>query len=182
MNLVGQLDSVTGQARQNFELLSWEQLNWKPSPEKWSIAQCLEHLIVNNTNYFKSFDAIVNDAYRQTFWQRSSPFTNWFEKKLLEFTAPDPKTKVKAPPSFSPSKTFIYKNIVQRFLDQQEKLLQYFQKLEPLANSKKIIVSSPFSGLVTFKLDTLLLALVNHEQRHINQADKVLHHSQFPKA
>jgi hypothetical protein len=182
MPLAAQFQNINNDVDKNIAPLSEEQLNWKPSLQTWSIAQCLEHLIVNNTNYFKSFDAIVNDAYRQTFWQRSSPFTNWFEKKLLEFTAPDPKTKVKAPPSFSPSKTFIYKNIVQRFLDQQEKLLQYFQKLEPLANSKKIIVSSPFSGLVTFKLDTLLLALVNHEQRHINQADKVLHHSQFPKA
>src|SRR5436853_6686630 len=152
MPLAAQFQNINNYVDKNITSLSEEQLNWKPSLQTWSIAQCLEHLIVNNTNYFKSFDAIVNDAYGQTFWQRSSPFTNWFEKKLLEFTAPDAGTKVKAPPSFSPSKTFIDKNIVQRFLDQQKKLLQYFQKLEPLASSKKIMVSSPFSCLVTFKL------------------------------
>ena len=41
--------------------------------------------------------------------------------------------------------------------------------------------SSRFISLVMFKLDTVLITLANHEQRHISQAEKGLHHPQFPK-
>lgn len=182
MALSTQLQNINDYIHKNFIDLSEEQLNWKPSSASWSIAQCLDHLIVNNTNYFKTFDALMNDTFHSTFWQRFSPFTNWFGKKLLEFTAAVPQKKVKAPASFLPSKSLLDKNITQRFLQQQEKLLQYFNKLEPLSKSKRIIISSPVSNLITFNLDTLLLAFANHEQRHINQAKKILNHLQFPKA
>jgi len=182
MALSAQFQNINNYVEQNIASLNEEQLNWKPSSKTWSVAECLEHLIVNNTNYFKTFDALVNDAHRQTFWHRNSPFTKFFNKKLLEFTAAEAKTKVKAPPSFSPSTSVFDKTIVSRFLNQQEILTKYFDKLEPIAASRKIIISSPFSGLITFHLNTVLTAFVTHEQRHINQAEKVLHHPQFPKA
>ena len=28
--------------------LSKKQLNWKPSPDVWSVGQCLDHLVVTN--------------------------------------------------------------------------------------------------------------------------------------
>ena len=182
MALTDQLNRSTDYVNTTIASLNEEQLNWKSSPVTWSVAQCLDHLVVNNIKYFTIFDEIINDNYQQTTWQRISPFTGFLEKKLLEFTAAVAEKKVKAPPSFSPSTSLIDKNIIQRFLQQQETLIQYFGRLEPIANSKKIIVSSPFSGLVTFRLNILLTALTNHEQRHINQADKILKHPQFPKA
>ena len=182
MALTDQLNSSTDYVNTIIASLNEEQLNWKPTPATWSVAQCLDHLVVNNVKYFKIFDDIVTGTYPQTTWQRISPFTNFLEKKLLDFTAAVPGKKVKAPPSFSPSASLIDKNIIPRFLEQQEKLIHYYNRLEPIANRQRIIVSSPFSSLVTFRLNTLLIALANHEQRHINQADNVLHHSQFPKA
>ena len=38
--------------------LSEQQLNWKPSPDKWSIAQCLDHLAVTSSE----FDSLFTDA------------------------------------------------------------------------------------------------------------------------
>ena len=181
MSLTQQFQQVNDYVNKKIAPLNQEQLNWKSSPETWSVAQCLDHLIVNNVKYFKQFDEITNNTYYSTTWQRISPFTNFLEKKLLEFTAAVPQKKVKAPSSFSPSTSLIDKDIVERFLQQQEKLIQYYYQLEPIANSKKIIISSPFSSLVTFSLDTLLTALANHEQRHIYQAENVLNHPQFPK-
>ena len=181
MALSAQFQNINNYVEKNIAPLSEEQLNWKSSSKTWSIAECLEHLIVNNTNYFKTFDALVNDTHRQTFWQRTSPLTNFFNKKLLEFTAAEAKTKVKAPASFSPASSVFDKNIIQRFLKQQQTLATYFDKLEPIVANKNIIIRSPFSPLITFKLNTVLTAFVNHEHRHINQADRVLHHPQFPK-
>src|SRR5882672_5797346 len=159
MPLTDQLNSSTDYVNTIIASLNEEQLNWKSAPSTWSVSQCLDHLVVNNIKYFKIFDEIINDNYHQTTWQSISPFTNFLEKKLLDFTTDIPEKKVKAPPSFSPSASLIDKNIIQRFLEQQEKLIHYYSRLEPIANRKKIIVSSPFSSLVTFRLNTLLTAL-----------------------
>jgi hypothetical protein len=182
MALTDQLNQSTDYVNNVLAPLSEEQLNWRSTPATWSVAQCVDHLVVNNIKYFTIFDRIANGSYQQTTWQSISPFTGFLEKKLLQFTAAVAEKKVKAPPSFSPSASLIDKDIIQRFLQQQEKLIQYFILLEPIANNKKIIISSPFSSLVTFRLNILLTALANHEQRHINQVDTILHHPQFPKA
>ena len=39
-----------------FKTLSESQINWKPSPENWSIAECVDHLIVTNKLYLKEFE------------------------------------------------------------------------------------------------------------------------------
>ena len=38
-----------------FSNISLEQLNWKPSPQSWSLAQCLHHLIVAGSSLFSCF-------------------------------------------------------------------------------------------------------------------------------
>src|SRR6267154_4993013 len=36
----------------SFKVLSKEQLNFKSSPESWSVAECAEHLAIAETNLF----------------------------------------------------------------------------------------------------------------------------------
>jgi hypothetical protein len=50
--LIDELGRVTGETRAAFGSLSRGQLNWEPAADGWSIAQCLEHLIVINSLYF----------------------------------------------------------------------------------------------------------------------------------
>jgi uncharacterized damage-inducible protein DinB len=53
--IVDRLNEVTRDARAAFGGLSHEKLNWKPAPERWSVAQCLDHLITINRLYFALF-------------------------------------------------------------------------------------------------------------------------------
>jgi uncharacterized damage-inducible protein DinB len=56
------LDAVTQKVESEFGELSAEQLNWKLSAEKWSIAEVLEHLNLVNASYEK----ILTDAVQDT--------------------------------------------------------------------------------------------------------------------
>ncbi|MGB1318692.1 MAG: DinB family protein, partial [Flavobacteriales bacterium] len=47
------LDAVTKHVESEFDSLTHEQLNWKLSAEKWSIAEVLEHLNLVNASYEK---------------------------------------------------------------------------------------------------------------------------------
>jgi hypothetical protein len=46
-------------ARELVNGLSEAQLNWRPAPEKWSIAQCLDHLTVASSKFDAYFTAAL---------------------------------------------------------------------------------------------------------------------------
>ncbi len=52
------MESVTVQVRTEYGHLSAEQLNWTPAEGRWSIAQCLDHLITINRLYFPLLTAL----------------------------------------------------------------------------------------------------------------------------
>ena len=51
LRLVSELDAADARATALARSLTAAQLNWKPSPAKWSIGQCLEHLCVATEVY-----------------------------------------------------------------------------------------------------------------------------------
>ncbi len=180
MGLIDQLDSITIQANQNFSALNPEQLNWKPAPEKWGIAQCLDHLIISNSDYFPAFDQLLKGGYHPTRWQRINPLSGYVGKMMVKMLGPVPKKKFKAPKIFMPSSSNIHSGILKQFEQHQQQLKTFYSRLQRL-DGNQIIISSPVSKLITYSLQHVLELLAGHEQRHINQALTVLHHPNFPK-
>jgi len=61
-----------------FSDITIEQLNWKSSPESWSIAQCLDQLVISGSAYFSTLEKITQGNYKMSFWAKHSPFTRKF--------------------------------------------------------------------------------------------------------
>jgi arginine decarboxylase len=57
--IIAEVREVSDEADRLFGQLTSAQLNWKPAPDSWSVAQCLEHLIAMNADFFPAFDAIT---------------------------------------------------------------------------------------------------------------------------
>src|SRR4029077_10637205 len=81
--MVNRGKQASEKVKTNINGLSPEQLNWKPAPESWSVAQCLDHLIVADCLYFPAFEKIVNGNYSMTSWQKWSPLGGLFGKMLV---------------------------------------------------------------------------------------------------
>ncbi len=62
--------AIIGGTRARFGGLTTDQLNWKPSVEQWSVAQCYDHLVTANTAYFPTFETISSGEKVSTFWER----------------------------------------------------------------------------------------------------------------
>src|SRR5688572_24615280 len=119
MDLNGIINEVEQRATRNFSSLNTTQLNWKPSPEKWSIAQCLEHLVISNRNYFPFFDKILAGTYKLGFFQRMNPFKKYFSSYMVKNLGPKLNKKFKSPKIFRPSLSEVDPLIVKKFLEQQ---------------------------------------------------------------
>ena len=180
MTPIEQLESINMQVRENFSSLSDNQLNWKSEPAKWSIGQCLDHLIVANKTYFPNFEKLIYHRYKLSFFQKLNPFKKIWGPLMVKYLGAQPTKKFKSPKIFEPSASHVAFTIVDDFLRHQEELKSYFQKLSRL-DTKNIVLASPSIGLVTYTIADCMQLIAVHEQRHTNQANNVLNHPNFPR-
>ena len=176
--VTGALTATAEDAKQRFGGLSAEQLNWKPAENSWSVGQCLEHLIKTNSEFYPEFEKLASGTRTNTFWQNYSPLTGFFGRFLIKAVSEDSK-KAKAPSQRIVPPSDIDADIVNRFA---ENVADVNAKINACANAdlQKTVVSSPFLGLMTYRLDDAYTVLVEHTKRHIRQADRVMQSPGFP--
>jgi DinB superfamily len=122
--LISAANANTAEARARFGGLTWEQLNWKPSADAWSVAQCLDHLVTTHASYFPTFEKAFDGEQKSTIWERLPWLPGLWGRLLLQAVSPESPRKHKAPRIFQPEASGIDEEIVRRFLEQQEQLIR----------------------------------------------------------
>lgn len=179
-DILTEIESVRRDARQDFEQLHAIQLNWKPDPDQWSIAQCLDHLMTTNSFYFPIVERIGSEGYRPSLWQRLPLLPGFFGRLMLKALDPSSPQKFTAPKGFQPSQSSIDRAIVENFDNHQQKLRGMIESCRDW-ELDRIIISSPVTGVITYSLLNAFRILALHERRHLKQAQRVLQHQGFPK-
>jgi len=159
--------------------ISLTQLNWKPSPVSWSIAQCLDHLIISDSSYFTDLKKITEGTYKMNFWEKYSPFSSICGRILKDRLQEQVKKKMKAPERIQPSTSEFKIEIIKRYLMNLDSFLIYISNCGNV-DLDDTIITSPTIKIVTYSLRDALAFLVQHEHRHINQAIRVKMSGLFP--
>src|SRR5262245_33990755 len=68
--IYNEAEAIVGDAKTLFGHLNSQQVNWKPAADSWSVAQCLDHLISINREYYPTFDRILRGDYGKTLLHR----------------------------------------------------------------------------------------------------------------
>ena len=173
------LHSIAQQAKSEFGRLSVEQLNWKPAPDRWSVAQCFDHLITGNASYFPVFESVAKGAKKTTMVERLPVFPKVWARLLLKSLDPKTTRKLKAPVRFQPSSSNITGSIIDDFVAQQGRVAESIEtttKLDP----ERIVITSPAASMITYSLMDAFRIIVIHEKRHFLQAQRVMQEPGFP--
>ncbi|MEM7049277.1 MAG: DinB family protein [Acidobacteriota bacterium] len=178
--LSAQATTVRSEVQARFADLSAAQLNWSPEVGSWSIAQCLDHLIIANASYFPGFDRVLAGDKGSALW-RYLPWVPAMWGKLLSRSVSPQTRKMKAPKGFRPSTSAIDDGILDRFDDQQGRVLDYLAKISAAGVGDVIMNSPPVPAIVYSVLDACRI-VVFHEQRHLQQAARVAALPEFPGA
>lgn len=178
LDLTNNLMAITDDARVSFGQLSGEQLNWKPSEKGWSVAQCLEHLILTNSEFFGEIDKIIDGTRKNSFIENYSPLTGWWGRFLIKAVTEGSR------PASAPSKRIvppseISADIVDKYCEHQDGLIEKIS-LTGNADWEKTVLTSPFLPVMTYKMADAYSVLVEHSKRHINQAKRVTATEGFP--
>ena len=168
-----QIDKITEHFVVAFGSLSTEQLNWKPNPQTWSIAQNIDHLIVVNETYYPVLTSLKEGTYKTPFIARLGFMVSFLGKTVLNAVKPDRKKKMKTFPVWEPTISQVKDDILDNFKKHQGELSRQIETSKDLVE-KGTVISSPANKNIVYKLETAFDIIVSHEQRHLEQAKEIL--------
>ena len=160
--------------------LTHEAFNWRPSDGRWSIAECLTHLVISGQLYS---DAIQHAAQIARTAGRSGtgPFRYGLLSRMM-FRALDPENqrRFKAPRKFVPPPAA---SAIAPVLDSFDSVLDRWEHCLEISDGldlARVKVTSPASPLLRFQLGATFAMQALHEQRHLYQARAVTTAPGFP--
>lgn len=126
------LNNITKQTFTEFGLLTSDQLNWKPNPNTWSIAQNLDHLIMVNESYFTVLASLKAGTYNTPFIAKIGFMVSLLGKTVLNAVQPNRNKKMKTFPIWEPITNNVIGNILNRFQNHQNELIQIMEDAKGL--------------------------------------------------
>lgn len=158
-----------------FGSLTLKQLNWKPSPKKWSVAECLEHIYIVDGLYLEQMrDKIAKGKEAKQAYQ--SGIMGRMMIKSMKNRIIIAKTFAIMTPTQSSYDETVITNILNRF-----KEMKAIVEDARAVNIQKIKIVSVASSWIRVRLGDHLGFLIAHDERHINQALELLKNDNFPQ-
>ena len=178
--IVDEAEKNNENARHLVSGLRDDQLNWKPAPERWSIAQCLDHLTVTSSKFDPYFTAALAGGREKWRVTAAPPYRptligGWLIKQVM----PETGRNLPAPKVFRPSESSAISDALESFLKQQEKFLGFVRATGGV-DYNKTRLRSPVTPLMRYSLGDAYVVTVVHGQRHLAQARRVCETTGFP--
>ena len=178
--IVTEAEAISTDVERRFGSLSAAQINWKPDPKRWSVAQCLDHLIAGNRELHRPIDEIIEGRTTTRVLERAPRYARFWGRVMVRQLRPEAALKLTAPSRATPSASAIDPGIVRRFVDQQADTIRRVQALDA-RNRGNMILTSPFAWPVVYRAIDACRIIVAHERRHIAQAQRVVDSPGFPR-
>ncbi|MCR5887970.1 DinB family protein [Hymenobacter sp. J193] len=148
-----------------------QALQFKPSATSWSVLECLEHL-----NRYSRF---YNPALRKALAAGHKAGTDaevgfsWLGRKSYETVRPENRKLQKTLRHMNPSQSALSRDVLKEFRQHQETLLELLRQAETTDLNRKA-VPVEFFCVLKLRVGEALLFVVAHQQRHVQQAQRVL--------
>jgi hypothetical protein len=173
-DLLRQIEALKADAPTVCAGLTEAQFNWRPGPDRWSIAECLIHLNLSVRHTLPAFDhAIAQGRAKGRLSQ--GPFRyGWFTTWNVRFMEPPPKRSMKTfkllqvPPGASHAQA----SVLADFMALRDQLSERVRRADGL-DLRRIRVVSPVSWFFRLQLGGYFQFVVAHDRRHLWQARQV---------
>ncbi len=154
--------------------LADESFNRRADEKRWSVAECVDHLIVIGEKLVPKMEEAVAFARRKG-WHaaghfRYSRFSDWFTRQMGDEQLP-PGGRFKAPRTYAPppGRARTVAQALDDFAKLQDRFIAVAQSADGL-DLARIKVTSPVTRLLRISLGQWLRGLSGHQRRHLWQA------------
>ncbi len=171
LNWQKELQALSDEVREKFSGLRVDQLNTKPAPDQWSIAENFDHLIQVNSSYFPIFKKLQNGSFQGAFIGKINFFPKMIGKMIYNSVSDGGRKKIKTFKSWEPTNSHYQEDILNQFIAVQQQLIDWLNEPFVLKNP---IIHSPVNPLIVYSLYQAIEIIIAHEKRHIAQAESVM--------
>ena len=174
------LESAQSRLRRLTDQLPESDWNRKPAANRWSAAECVEHLNLTSRAYIP----LLRDAIASAGEIRHSPTKHyrhdalgWFLSMMfgpLRHLGRFKLVRVKTTPAFVPKPGRSRTEILSDFVRHQGALISLVRSADGLPIDRVRIIS-PFGGRMRYSAYSALVIVSRHEHRHLEQAEEAAH-------
>lgn len=170
--ILGHLTQTRDQMVKIVDSLTDEQLNFKPSENSWSIAECVEHLALTEKTFVEIAHKSVADGPKPELKDSLV-----FKDEQIMPAVMDRSSKVKTSEPFEPSGQFDSADAsLKDFLDTRNKLIEYVKTTDDDLRNR-FNSDLPFG---TVDVAQLIIFTAGHTGRHVLQMEENMAHVDFP--
>lgn len=159
---------------QALEKLSDEQLKFKAAPERWSVLEVAEHILLAEGRIFGAVQGAIAAKPNPDWASKTKDKTEFLEKVL-----PDRSGKAQAPESIVPGGNITRDELIKKFKEARARTMKFAEETElPL---KAHTLDHPFPIFGTLNAYQWLIYIPLHNIRHNKQIAEVMADPNFPK-
>jgi len=147
----------------------------QPAPEKWSAAQCLDHLNAYARFYIPAIEKAIAGKLSGSLLPvpsavfKSGWLGDYFTKMMLPKADGHPGRKMQAPKGYRPLADLDAKAVVNEFIGWQERMQQALEQAK-MVRLESIRIPTTLGSWLQFSLGDTFRFVIAHEQRHMAQA------------
>lgn len=152
--------------------LSDAQLNFKASPESWSVAECVEHIAISESVIFGMMQGTLKEPANPA--KRSEVKMSDEQVKGMISSR---ERKVKTSEAFVPANKFgSVDGSIKEFSAKREASIEYVKTTQD--DLRNHFAQMPFGTMDSYQV---ILFMAGHSARHTAQAKEVMTNANFPK-
>ena len=170
-----QFNSAREEFRNLVEGLNDEQFNWRPAENAWSMAECIDHLVMIGTIMGRNIDEALEKAEARGL-RSDGPFKygaigNWFVR-AVSGSDEGRRRKFKAPATYTPTSNHTISRLDAAFNEVQDRFVERVERSNGV-DLARVKMPSPISRFIRLSLGQWLALLAGHQERHLLQAKDV---------
>jgi hypothetical protein len=158
-----------------------EQLLWKPAANRWSIAECFEHLNLTNEAYIPALEGAIRSA-RAANHLSEGPYAYSLLSRFMRDQMMPPVARTFNAPARVQPKVKSADDAVARWKQTHDRVEQLIREADGI-DLGGVKVKSPLAPVpfLRFNLGMVFWILLAHDRRHILQACDVAAEPGYPR-
>lgn len=172
--IIGFLKDSQKEFLQAVSSLSDEQWKWKPTPERWSVGEVAEHILLSESALFSRMQKALASPPNPDWEKKTAGKTEFLLKVMAQRQG-----KAQAPEEIQPQGKLTREQIMTGFAEVRGKTLQF--ATDTTLALKGYTSEHPFPIFNTLSAYQWLLYIPLHNMRHDKQIEEVKATPGFPK-
>lgn len=154
--------------------LTEEQWNYKPGPDRWSVGETAEHIVLAEGGLFANLERAMAAPPNPDWETKTRGKTEFIEKVMV-----DRSHKAQAPEAIVPHGKLTHEEVIQRYKAGRAKTMKFAEENEVAL--KEHTADHPFPVFGTLNAYQWLIYIPLHNMRHDQQIAEVKASPGFPK-